>query len=245
MLAKDIVATYQGRARFVSEDWGQSRLAARYGIKRYPVIFVDEALLARPEDFGGWGNASGKYHPWREPASHARFKQDLKQLIDLSLRGRAPATNQPQTVQMETGAEPTALPPLAATDLDGQPVDAAAFAGRVTIVEFWATWCGPCRPTLGWLSELKQRHGDKLEIVTIAVESEEAEVRRQIAALKQPVRTVMSNDALAASFGGIAAVPTLFVFDRQGKTAQVFYGAPEDLHQKAETLLRTLLKSPR
>ena len=242
MLAKDVVATYQGRARFVSEDWGQSRLAARYGIKRYPVIFVDEVLLARPEGFGGWGNASGKYHPWREPASHARFKQDLKRMIDLSLRGRAPATNQLQPAQPETSTEPTALPSLAATDLDGQPVDAAAFAGRVTIVEFWATWCGPCRPTLGWLGELKQRHGDKLEILTIAVESEEAEVRRQIAALKQPVRTVMSTDALAASFGGIAAVPTLFVFDRQGKTAQVFYGAPEDLHQKAETLLRTLLK---
>lgn len=239
MLAKDVVASYQGRARFVSEDWGKSRLAKRYGIKRYPVIFVDEALLARPEDFGGWGKGGGKYHPWRDPASHTRFKQDLQRMIDLTLRGRAPVTsNQPA----ETLAEITALPSLAATDLTGQPVTAAALQGRVVLVEFWATWCGPCRSTLGWLGELKQRFGEQVEIVTVVVESEEAEVRQQLASLKHPLRTVLSTEALAASFGGITSVPTLFVFDRQGRTAQVFYGAPEDLHPKAETLLRTLLK---
>jgi thiol-disulfide isomerase/thioredoxin len=239
LLAKDVVESYQGRARFVSENWGDSRLAKRYGIKRYPVIFVDEALLARPEDFGGWGKASGKYHPWRDPASHARFKQDLKRMIDLTLRGRAPATKQSQ---VEIVAEITAIPPLSIPDLAGQPVEAAQMAGRVVIVEFWATWCGPCRSTLGWLDELKQRYGDQVEVVTIAVESEEAEIRQQLAALKHPLRTVLGTEALASSFGGIVSVPTMFVFDRQGKTAQVFYGAPEDLHQKAETLLRNLLK---
>lgn len=238
MLAKDVVAAYQGRAQFVSEDFGNSRLAKRYGIKRYPVIFVDEALLARPEDFGGWGNASGKYHPWREPATHARFKQDLKRMIDLTLQGRAPVTKR----TAESVALIAALPEVNALDLGGRAVEAKAMTGRVTIVEFWATWCGPCRSTLGWLGELKQRYGEQVEVITVAVESEEAEVRQQIGALKHPLRVVMGTEALAASFSGITSVPTMFVFDRQGQTARVFYGAPEDLHQKAETLLRTLLK---
>ena len=234
-----MVESYRDRARFVSENWGDSRLAKRYGIKRYPVIFVDEALVARPDDFGGWGRASGKYHPWRDPSSHARFKQDLKRMIDLTLRGRAPAAKQPQP---ETVSEIAALPPLAATDLAGQPVESAALAGRVVIVEFWATWCGPCRSTLGWLGEIKQRYGEQVEVVTVAVESEEAEIRQQLASLKHPLRVVLGTEALASSFGAITSVPTMFVFDRQGKTAQVFYGAPEDLHQKAEGLLRALLK---
>lgn len=240
-----MVASYQksqpGRVRFVSENYGQSALAERFGIKRYPVVFVDDALFARPEDFGGWGKESGKYHPWRgHPATHTRFKQDLKRAIDLTLRGRAPAPLQ----QVETDAvqELAALPSLAATDLRGQAITSSALAGRVTLVEFWATWCGPCRSTLGWLGELKQRYGDQIEVITIAVESEEAEVRQQLAALQHPLRAVMGTESLTNSFGGITSVPTMFVFDRQGKTARVFYGAPQDLHQKAETLLRTLLK---
>lgn len=245
MLAKDVVADYQkshpGRVRFVSENYGNSALAKRFGIKRYPVLFVDDALFARPEDFGGWGKESGKYHPWiGNPATHARFKQDLKRLIDLTLRGRAPVIGK----QTEPDAVPeiAALPSLTATDLSGQALASNNLAGRVTIVEFWATWCGPCRSTLGWLGELKQRYGDQVEVVTIAVESEEAEVRQQLAALKHPLRAVLGTEAMTNSFGGITSVPTMFVFDRQGKTAQVFYGAPEDLHQKADSLLRTLLK---
>lgn len=234
-----MVESYNGRARFVSENYGNSRLAERYGIKRYPVLFVDEVLVARPEDFGGWGKGSGKYHPWRDPANHMRFKQDLKRMIDLTLRGRSLAGKQ---AQPEITGEIAVLPTLAATDLSGQPVESAALAGRVVIVEFWATWCGPCRSTLGWLGEIKQRYGQQVEVVTVAVESEEAEIRKQLTTLKNPLRVVLGTEGLAADFGGITSVPTMFVFDRQGKTARVFYGAPEDLHQKAEGLLRSLLK---
>lgn len=231
--------SYKGRVRFVNENWGDSKLAERYGVKRYPVVFVNEAMVARPEDFGGWGATSGKYHPWKDPANQSKFKKDLARMIDLTLRGRAPVAEKTQT---ETASEIAALPPLDLRDIAGGRIESANLAGRVVIVEFWATWCPPCRSTLGWLGEVKQRYGDRVEVVTVAIDSEEAEVRKQAQSLKHPPRVVMGTEALAASFGTISSVPTMFVFDREGKTATVFYGAPEDLHSKAERLLNSLFK---
>jgi thiol-disulfide isomerase/thioredoxin len=241
LLIKDVVESYKGRVRFVSENWGDSKLAERYGVKRYPVVFVNEAMVARPEDFGGWGATTGKYHPWKSPANQAKFKKDLARMIDLTLRGRAPAPNKVQA-ETEAAGEIAALPPLDLRDIEGRRIESANLAGRVVIVEFWATWCPPCRSTLGWLGEVKQRYGDRVEVVTVAIESEEPEVRKQAQSLKQAPHVVMGTEALAASFGAISSVPTMFVFDRQGKTATVFYGAPEDLRQKAERLLNSLVK---
>jgi thiol-disulfide isomerase/thioredoxin len=135
-----------------------------------------------------------------------------------------------------------AAPPLDLMDIEGRRIEYANLAGRVVIVEFWAAWCPPCRSTPGWLGEVKQRYGDRVEVAAVAIESEESEARKQAQSLKQAPRVVMGTEALAASFGTIFGVPTMFVFDRQGKTATVFYGAPEDLHLKAERLLNSLLK---
>ncbi|MEP7342878.1 MAG: TlpA disulfide reductase family protein [Acidobacteriota bacterium] len=241
MLIKEVVQNYKGKAKFVSENWGNSRLAERYGIKKYPVVFVEEVLVAKPEDFGGWGQPTGKYAPWKESASHEKFKQDVARMIDLTMRDRAKAAKVIQT-QTESIAEITALPNLSAQDLQGQHIESASLSGKVVVVEFWATWCAPCRSTLNWLSELKQQHGDKLEVLAIAVESDEAEVRKLAQALNLSARVLMGTEAMAASFGTINSVPTMFVFDRQGKTATIFYGAPEDLHPKAERLLKSILQ---
>jgi thiol-disulfide isomerase/thioredoxin len=162
-------------------------------------------------------------------------------MIDLTLGGSAPAV---ANGAAQTGAfkEIAALPQIDARDIDGGRVESKEMAGRVVIVEFWATWCGPCRSTLGWLGEVKKRYGDRVEALAVAVESEEPETRKLIKSIERPPRVVMGTEELAASFGGIAGVPTMFVFDRQGRAATVFYGAPEDLHTKADQLLNSLLK---
>src|SRR5262245_14824132 len=198
-------------------------------------------MVARPEDIGGWGAATGKYHPWKAPANQAKVKKDLARMIDLTLLGLAPEGKKVHP-QAEARGEIAALPQLDFRDSEGQRMASGNRAGRVVIVEFWATWCPPCRSTLSWLGEVKQRYGDRVEVVAVAIESEEPEARKQAQSLKQPPRVVMGTEALAASFGTISSVPTMFIFDQQGKTATVFYGAPEDLHLKAERLLNSLLK---
>ena len=67
---------FPGKVRFVSENFGASKLAERFGVTRYPAVFVEDVLVARPNDFGffGRGEKSGRYTPWRNAASQARFK---------------------------------------------------------------------------------------------------------------------------------------------------------------------------
>ena len=111
------------------------------------------------------------------------------------------------------------------------------------LVEFWATWCPPCRGTLGWLGELKKRYGDKLVVAAVAIESEEPKVRKLVGELGLPLTLGdRSTPDLVRAFGDVSAVPTLLVFDGEGRSAGAFYGAPPTLHAEAETKLASLLR---
>jgi thiol-disulfide isomerase/thioredoxin len=110
------------------------------------------------------------------------------------------------------------------------------------MVEFWATWCPPCRSTLEWLGQLKQKYGDNVAIVALAVESPEDKIRSSVTSLSQDLHWAIADAPTAVAFGDITSVPTMFLFDRSGKTANVFYGAPPDLHEQAEKILDGLVK---
>ena len=225
------------------ENYGDSTLAKRFGVTRYPAIFVGDVLAAKPKDFGfygkGEGAGDGRYTPLKSAATHERFRADLKRTIELVLAGRSEAARA-QASPAERG-EVATLPAFTLADLDGKPVSSEDLAGRAVLVEFWATWCPPCRGTLSWLGELRKRHGDRIAVLTVAVESDEADVRGLAKELDLPVRWAMGTLELARAFGDISALPTLFVFDRQGRTAAVFYGAPPELHAQAEAKLATML----
>ena len=99
----------------------------------------------------------------------------------------------------------------------------------------------PCRSTLQWLGDLQQRYGDKLAVLALAVESSQDRIRSTVKSLSSSLKWAIADAPTAAAFGDITSVPTMFLFDRSGKTARVFYGAPPDLHQQAETVLETLM----
>jgi thiol-disulfide isomerase/thioredoxin len=239
LLAKEVIGNYGGQVQFVSEDWGRSAIAERFGIKRYPVVFVNDVLVARPEDFG-WFGAKGRYTPWLEAVNHEKFKKDLAHIIDLELRGDTAGARAAGS-STEQAAELDALPKLKLQDLQGRGIDTAALGGKVLIVEFWATWCLPCHATLPWLGELKRLHGDRLEVVAVAIESDAADVRKLVGPMKLPYHVVLGNPQTATSFGDITSVPTMFIFDPSGKTSAVVYGAPSDLHERVGQKINSLL----
>jgi thiol-disulfide isomerase/thioredoxin len=239
-----VVQEFEGKVRFVSENYGDSKLAKRFGVTRYPAIFVDDILAATPDDFGFYGKgaveAGGRYAPLKSAAAHERFRADLSRMIRLVLEGdtdAARAAAAPAHV-----AAISEWPAVTITDLDGRPVERSALAGRPVVVELWATWCPPCRGTLAWLGDLKKRHRDRLAVVAVSVQSEEPDVRRLVSELKLPFVFAIGTPEIVRAFGDVSAVPTLLLFDGEGHAVATYYGAPPTLHADAEATLAALLK---
>ena len=230
MLAKAVVHGYGDRAEFVEENFSDSVLAKKFGIRFYPAVFVNEVLIAKPSDF--FGNTTGRYIPWREPKNQEKFRADLKRMIEIAFQDGGALAKEGVTPDTSAPSAIAEIPQLALTDLSGRAFDTKSLLGKVTIVEFWAEWCPPCRSTLAWLADTHRRLGESVNVLGIAVESEEANIRSIVEGLKLPYPIALGSPEVAMKFGDIVSVPTLFVFDRAGRTSNVFYGAPPDLHEQ-------------
>ena len=244
MLARNVVAPYEGRVEFKVEDLGESPMAEKFGVRGYPAIFIDDVLVATPRDFYDWGTGQrGRYTPWQEQASRDAFVADFERMIELRMEGGDLATRS-LTGSDEPASEPRRLPSLTTTDLDGNELSVEAGNGRVTVVEFWAEWCPPCQPTLSWLAKLADRHASEVEVIALALQSDEEAVRKMAAAAAgddSALRVAMSDADTADAFGGVMAVPTLLVFDREGKLVSTHFGAPPDLEQRISDEIAALI----
>jgi thiol-disulfide isomerase/thioredoxin len=243
LLVQQVAAKYPGRVTFVNENFGASKLADRFGVKGYPAVFVGDVLVACPGDFGYFREVqgAGRYAPWHNAENQAKFKADLAHMIDLILAGEKDVVRRENEAISGALNEVATLPKFKLNDLSGRPLTAEQLSGCVVLVEFWATWCPPCRSTLAWLGELKRKYGDSVAILALAVESPEDKIRSAARTLSSDLLIAITDAATAEAFGNITSVPTMFLFDRSGKTARVFYGAPPDLHEEAGKLLHSLV----
>lgn len=116
------------------------------------------------------------------------------------------------------GGRREAAPEIAVTTLAGEPVSSADLRGRVVVVNFWASWCPPCRlETPGFERTWRARRDDGLVVLGLSTDTREEDARRFLAARGVTYPVAMAGRRETDSFGGIRGLPATFLIDRQGR----------------------------
>lgn len=111
-------------------------------------------------------------------------------------------------------------------DASGTKVDLSSYHGKVVLLNFWATWCGPCELEIPWFEEFEQQFKSKgFEVVGVSMDDDGwPAVKPFIAAKKINYRILLGDDSVTQLYGGVDALPTTFLIDRDGRIAAVHVG---------------------
>jgi cytochrome c biogenesis protein CcmG, thiol:disulfide interchange protein DsbE len=123
-----------------------------------------------------------------------------------------------------------AAPPLVITALDGTVIDLAKLRGKTVLVNFWATWCAPCRKEMPTFDAFYRRHrSENFELVGISIDfaRDAAKMRKAAAPLAYPIAWI--NDAGVNGFGAPDGVPITYVIDAEGIIRDKFIAVPAKL----------------
>jgi len=138
---------------------------------------------------------------------------------------------------------PDPAPDFSLTSLDGKPVTLAGSKGKVILLNFWATWCGPCRAEIPDLVELQNKYKDRLQILGLVVDDDDQDAIKDFAekfGINYPV--ALATNEIRMQYGGIPALPTSFVLDSEGRIVQKHEGLRDPVLY--ETEIRALLGLP-
>ena len=134
-----------------------------------------------------------------------------------------------------------AFPAFQLETIDGPEFDSARLKGNVALINFWATWCAPCRVEMPWFIEFKEKYADGgFEIVGVSLDPENKdEILRFQRELEINYPLVLSDLRIEEQAGGILGIPTTFLIDRDGQVVSKHLGlvGKETLQQEIEALL--------
>ncbi len=137
-----------------------------------------------------------------------------------------PAPNNEAASTVKASSERKAAPEFTLKDADGKTVSLADYKGKIVLLNFWATWCGPCKVEIPWFVEFEKQYKDKgFAVLGVAMDEEGWDVvRPYIQEKKVNYRVLLGNDSTAEAYGGVESLPTTFLIDREGRIASTHVG---------------------
>jgi thiol-disulfide isomerase/thioredoxin len=139
--------------------------------------------------------------------------------------------------------DPDPAPDFKLKDLDGKDLSLSSLKGRVVLLNFWATWCGPCRAEIPSLIQLQKRYQDRMQIIGLVVdEDDQTEIRKFIESQGINYPVALAPDDIRIAYGGVSALPTVFLLNASGRVVQKHVGLFDPTLY--ETEVRVLLDMP-
>lgn len=127
-------------------------------------------------------------------------------------------------------------------DVDGKPVSLSQFRGKVVILDFWATWCPPCRTEIPGYIALQKKYGSEgLAVIGVSVDTEgPAPVKKFMVDMGMNYPVVMADDDIQSAYGPLQGYPTTFIIDREGQIRDMKLGRkpPEEFERNLLAVLR-------
>jgi thiol-disulfide isomerase/thioredoxin len=144
-----------------------------------------------------------------------------------------------RTQAMSGGDHPDA-PPISLTDIGGKKLDLADYKGKVVVLDFWATWCGPCRIEIPGLVEMQDKYAKQgFSVIGISLDDEPGPVVEFYKEFKMNYPVAVGNQRVGELYGGIFGLPTTFLIGRDGRVYAKHTGAtsPSVLEDEVQQLL--------
>lgn len=134
-------------------------------------------------------------------------------------------------------------PASSASPAGAPALDLAAYRGRVVVVDFWASWCKPCRESIPWLNRMRRDYGERgLVVIGVNVDANRADAERFMRDVPIDFDVIYDAAGALATRFEVPAMPSTFVFDRSGKLVQTHIGFRTTKREAREAELRKLLE---
>jgi peroxiredoxin len=138
-------------------------------------------------------------------------------------------------------------PDFTLTDLQGHAVKLSDLRGKAVVLNFWATWCPPCKQEIPWFVDMQNRYGGQgLQVIGVAMDDGgQKDVVKFAAenAINYPV--LMGQENVAMQYGGIEYLPTTFYIDRNGIVVDRVFGQPGNRDEIEQNVKRVIARTPR
>jgi len=127
---------------------------------------------------------------------------------------------------LKTADKRQKAPDFALRDAEGRQVQLSDYRGKVVLLNFWATWCAPCRVEVPWFIDFEKQYKDRgFAVLGVSMDDEGWDVvRPYIERMRMNYRVLMGDPMVSDLYGGVESLPTSFMIDREGRIARVHVG---------------------
>lgn len=145
------------------------------------------------------------------------------------------------TVETKDGA--AAAPEFQAPSLEGKEFKLSSLKGKVVLMDFWATWCDPCRESVPLFQSLFQKYkGDGFSVVGVSMDAETEGVPAFVSQEKVSYSIVLDPDNTVGRLYRVHGIPNIFLIDKQGRVRKHWVGWDDSLKPEVESEIKTLLQ---